>query len=181
MNLLVRQKSTVCLVFFIVMSYFYLFENVTKDLKEKIKTDSNIALKHELMNDYTGDQAQNKREEDNLSTNNYYTVKEDDTFGVPKNEPYLYLRSAYLDHRFNPPKIWILALAGRTISSSSIQCYQMQILSNGNIVKPLKTSIYLDHTKACFFKMYVFHCDMDHGKPDYVTISANQRGLSKQL
>ena len=162
------------------MSYFYLIENVSKDLKEQIESDttsrSNI-LKHEFMNERTGDQAYYKKEKDNLFTNDYYIVKEDDTSGVPKNEPYLYLRSAYLDYRFNPPKIWILALAGKTISSSSIQCYRMQNINKDNIVKPLKTNIYLNHTKACFFKMYVFHCDMDQGKPDFVTISTNQRGL----
>ena len=39
-------------------------------------------------------------------------IKEEGTFKTLDNEPYFYVRSAYLDNRFNPPTVQILSVMG---------------------------------------------------------------------
>ena len=101
-----------------------------------------------------------------------------DEFGIPDNEPHLYLRSAYLDYRLNPPKAWVLAVAGKDLKSQNAQCLY-HFKANGSQKEKtvvVITGLYSDTKNTCFFRLFIFQCDLGKVKPDYVTITFNGKG-----
>ena len=110
-------------------------------------------------------------------SNGTFIVNKDE-FGIPDNEPHLYLRSAYLDYRLNPPKAWVLAVAGEDLKSQNAQCLY-HFKANGSQKEKtvaVITSVYSDIKNTCFFRLLIFQCDLGKVKPDYVTITFNDKG-----
>ena len=102
-----------------------------------------------------------------------------DEFGIPDNEPHLYLRSAYLDYRLNPPKAWVLAVAGKDLKSQNAQCLYHFKANGSKTEKTVATtrSMFREKKKSsCFFHLLIFQCDLSRDKPDYVTITFNNKG-----
>ena len=115
----------------------------------------------------------------NRSAGNF-TVNKDE-FGIPGNEPHLYLRSAYLDYRLNPPKTWVLAVAGIDLKAQNAQClYHFKARgSKKERTEAVTTSIHSDTKSSCFFRLLILHCDLSSSrdKPDYVTITFSDEGI----
>ena len=64
-------------------------------------------------------------------------VMNEDAFTVPSNEQNLYLRSAYLDYRFNTARTWILAVVARTLDVKAAQCAYMKNKDKTEVVKAI--------------------------------------------
>ena len=102
-----------------------------------------------------------------------------DEFGIPDNEPHLYLRSAYLDYRLNPPKAWVLSVAGKNLKSQNAQCFYHFKASGSKRERTvaISTTIYSDIKSSCFFRLLILQCDLGRDKPDYVTVTFNEKGI----
>ena len=102
-----------------------------------------------------------------------------DEFGTPGNEPHLYLRSAYIDYRLSPPKVWVLAVAGRNLELQNVQCY-FGFNTSGNIKQRIVTvnsSVYSHETwTGCFYELVAVHCDLGKQKPNYISIAFKKKG-----
>ena len=115
------------------------------------------------------------------NTSRNETIKDDisfvlneDAFGVPSNEPYLFLRSAYLDHRFNPPRTWILAVAAKTLDRNTAQCVYKE--ENGDIETVKAVASHDGAANYCFYAQYIFYCNLGDRNPDFVTLTFNDKG-----
>ena len=73
-----------------------------------------------------------------------------DRFGNHKNEPFLHIRSIYMDYRKKTPKTWILAIVGKTLNATSAQCHYAS-KENNTVTKRRAEDIY--ETKICLFFM----------------------------
>ena len=115
---------------------------------------------------------------ENRTTNGTFIVNKD-KFGSPDNEPHLYLRSAYLDYRLNPPKAWVLAVAGNDLKTENGQCFY-HFKANGSKrerTEAISTTIYSGNKGvSCFFHLLILQCDLSKDKPDYITITFNETG-----
>ena len=120
---------------------------------------------------------------ENRTTNQFngtFIVNKDE-FGIPDNEPHLYLRSAYLDYRLNPPKAWVLAVAGKDLKSQNAQCFYHFKASGSKKerTEAISTTVYSDIKSSCFFRLLILQCDLSSEKPDYVTITFNDKGINE--
>ena len=115
-------------------------------------------------------------------SNGTFIVNKDE-FGIPSNEPHLYLRSAYLDYRLNPPKTWVLSVAGKDLKTQNAQCFYY-FKANGSKkerTEAITTSIFSDIKSSCFFRVLILQCDLGKDKPDYVTITFNNKGICQTI
>ena len=113
----------------------------------------------------------------NQTTNGTFIVNKDE-FGIPDNEPHLYLRSAYLDYRLNPPKTWVLSVAGKDLKTQNAQCfyYFKARESTQEETMAVITTVYSNIKNDCFFGLLILQCDLGKDIPDYVTITFNDKG-----
>ena len=98
----------------------------------------------------------------------------EDAFGVPSNEPYLYLRSAYLDYRFNAPKTWILVVAGKNLDVKTAQCIYSR--DKGKTETVNATLSHNSGARGCFYRQYIFDCNLGERNPHFVTLTFNGKG-----
>ena len=106
-----------------------------------------------------------------LSTN----PGEENFFVAAPNEPFLYLKSAFVDFRFNPPVIWILAVVGK----QSLEDRVCHVSPTSEGPKPTQAQILFSFEKKCFFDMVIFHCNFtQNDPPQHVTVAAKNAGMS---
>ena len=107
-------------------------------------------------------------------------IKEQETFRPLDNESYMYVRSAYLDYRFNPPVIQILTVMGGHIFSYSkaIRCQFMRYKYNRTEVQTVEGALMkLRNPINCFFRSVAVSCKASLANPpDYVSLSYKEIG-----
>ena len=99
-----------------------------------------------------------------------------DAFGIPDNEPHLYLRSSYFDYRLKPPITWILAVVGKSLDVKTAVCYY-RISDNGQQKEGSKAKLEMINSyKSCFFQSCGFSCNTGEVTPDFVTLTFGGKG-----
>ena len=105
-----------------------------------------------------------------------------DAFGIPDNEPHLYLRSAYFDYRLKPPITWILAVVGKSLKIKTALCYYRSISDNGQQRKGSKAKLEMINSyKSCFFQSCGFSCNTGDERPDLVTLTFGGKGKKSSM
>ena len=90
----------------LVAMTLFLYTQTTNYTLSPKKDDQGLQEKRETRFIFTKSQQRPENTTTGQTTNEKFIVNKDE-FGVPENEPYLYIRSSYLDYRLNPPKTWV--------------------------------------------------------------------------
>ena len=106
-------------------------------------------------------------------------VKKDDTFWNSEEEPHLYIRSAYLDYRFEKPVVQFLTIVGHNISES-IVCHFAYYRPCEEIVANVQSSLtdlFKNDRTKCFYLQVIVKCPFSaDDPPDYVAVSTKSTG-----
>ena len=107
-------------------------------------------------------------------------IKEEGTFRSLDNEPYFYVRSAYVDNRFNPSTVQILTVMGWHLFrySGQIHCHFLRTRSESNSIEKVKVKFHkLNNPVSCFFRSVAILCNTSStDPPDYVSLSYRGEG-----
>ena len=106
-------------------------------------------------------------------------LKEDDTFWNSEEEPHLYIRSSYLDYRFEKPVVQFLTVMGHNISES-IVCHFAYYRPCKEIVANIQSSLtdlFKNDRTKCFYLQVIVKCPFSaDDPPDYVAVSTKSIG-----